>query len=144
MYRWGSVGLLPDWFLDLKLGDWPLHILVARSGKIELMDEVMAVYRMHSAGMWTSGQAIDQKYAMMRMLKALDHHLNSQYTKAIRRAFAVKYFDMAIIERLEPDGHSEISGCIASQRPTVTGRQVACFDVTPRLWCSWHQTCQKM
>lgn len=87
-------------FLSLKLGDWPLHILVARSGKIELMDEVMAVCRMHSGGMWTSGQAIDQKYAKMRMLKALDHHLSFQYTDAIHRTFAVSYFDMAIIERL--------------------------------------------
>jgi len=100
MYRWGSVGPLPDWFLDLKLGDWPLHILVARSGKIELMDEVMAVYRMHSGGMWTSGEAIDQKYAMMRMMKALDRHLSFQYANAIHRTYAVFYFDMAIIERL--------------------------------------------
>jgi glycosyltransferase involved in cell wall biosynthesis len=103
MYRWGSVDRLPNWFLDLKLGDWPLHILVARSGKIELMDEVMAVYRMHSGGMWTSGQAIDQKYAMMYMMKALDRHLGFQYTNAIHRTFAVFYFDMAIIERL--NGH---------------------------------------
>ena len=100
MYRWGSVGPLPDWFLNLKLGDWPLHILVARSGKIKLMDEVMAVYRMHSGGMWTSGQAIDQKLAMMRMLRALDRHLDFQYTDAIRRTLAVLYFDMATIARL--------------------------------------------
>jgi glycosyltransferase involved in cell wall biosynthesis len=100
IYRWGSVGLLPDWFLDLKLGDWPLHILVAQSGNIQFMDEVMAVYRMHSGGMWTSGRAIDQKHEMLRMMTALDQHMNFQYTDAIRRWRAVCYFDMAIIERL--------------------------------------------
>lgn len=116
MYRWGSVGLLPDWFLDLKLGDWPLHILVARSGKIELMDEVMAVYRLHSGGMWTSGQAIDQKYAMMRMMKALDRHLGFQYTDAIHRTFAVFYFDMAIIERLNGNRIATLRYLAASLR----------------------------
>lgn len=100
MYRWGSVGPLPDWFLDLKLGDWPLHILVAQSGKISLLDEIMAVYRMHSGGMWTSGQGIDQKYAMQRMMTALDRHMNFRYKNAIRRWRSVCYFDMAIIERL--------------------------------------------
>jgi len=101
MYRWDCVGPLPDWFLDLKLGDWPLHILVAQSGKIMLMDEVMSVYRMHSGGMWTSGQGIAQKREMMRMMKSLDRHLNFQYTDAIRRTLAVLYLDMAIIERLK-------------------------------------------
>ena len=114
MYRWGSVGPLPDWFLDLKLGDWPLHILVARSGKIELMDEVMAVYRMHSGGMWTSGDAIDQKYAMMRMMKALDRHLNFQYANAIHRTCAVFYFDMAIIERLSGNRIATLRYLVAS------------------------------
>jgi glycosyltransferase involved in cell wall biosynthesis len=116
MYRWGSVGPLPEWFLDLKLGDWPLHILVAQSGKIELMDEVMAVYRMHSGGMWTSGQAIDQKLAMMRMLKTLDRHLNFQYTDAIRRTLAVLYFDMATIARLNGNRMQTLKYLAASVR----------------------------
>ena len=116
MYRWGSVGRLPNWFLDLKLGDWPLHILVARSGKIELMDDVMAVYRMHHGGVWTSGQAIDQKYAMMRMMNAVDRHLDFQYTDAIRRWCAGCYFDMAIIERLNGNRRATLKYLAASLR----------------------------
>jgi glycosyltransferase involved in cell wall biosynthesis len=116
MYRWGSVGRLPDWFLDQKLGDWPLHILVARSGKIMLMDEVMAVYRMHSGGIWTAAQAVNQKHAMMRMLKALDQHLNFQYTDLIQRTLAVLYFDMAIIERLNGNRMATLKHLAASLR----------------------------
>ena len=52
------------------------------------------------AGMWTSGEAIDQKYGMMRMMKTLDRHLSFQYANAIHRTYAVFYFDMTIIERL--------------------------------------------
>lgn len=101
MYRWDSVGPLPDWYRDLKLGDYPLHILAARSGKIKFMDEVMAVYRMHPGGMWTSGQAIDQKYAMLRMMEKLDEHLEFQYTKPIRRMIAGFYAVMAMVKQQE-------------------------------------------
>jgi glycosyltransferase involved in cell wall biosynthesis len=36
---------LPRWFAEMKLGDWPLFALVARHGTVDLMDEIMAVYR---------------------------------------------------------------------------------------------------
>lgn len=116
MYRWGSVGPLPDWFPDLKLGDWPLHILVAQSGKISLAHEIMAVYRMHSGGMWTSGSGIDQKYAMLRMMTALDRHMDFRYKNAIRRWRSVCYFDMAIIERLNGNRMATIKYLVASMR----------------------------
>ena len=113
MYRWGSVGPLPDWFLGLKLADWPLHVLVARSGKINLMDEIMAVYRLHAGGMWTARQAIDQKYAMMRMMQELDKHLEFQYSKAIRRTIAEFYASMAMA--MQQEG-----------RRVATGKYLAC------------------
>jgi glycosyltransferase involved in cell wall biosynthesis len=100
MYRSECIGSLPDWFVDVSPRDWVRHILAARSGKIQLMDEAMAVYRMHSGGMWTSGRAIDQKHDMLRMMAALDRYMDFQYTDAIQRWRAVCFFDMAIIERL--------------------------------------------
>src|ERR1017187_8921490 len=70
MYRWGSVGSLPDWFLTLKMGDWPLHILVGMAGKIQLMDEVMSVYRIHQGGVWSSLSPFDRLRATAGMLTA--------------------------------------------------------------------------
>jgi glycosyltransferase involved in cell wall biosynthesis len=95
MYRWGSVGSLPNWFLTLKMGDWPLHILVARAGKIHLMDEVMSVYRIHQGGAWSSLSHRDRLRATTGMLTALDKHLGFQYTHTIRRTLAESYFEMA-------------------------------------------------
>jgi glycosyltransferase involved in cell wall biosynthesis len=95
MYRWGSVGSLPDWILPLKMGDWPLHILVARAGKIHLMDEVMSVYRIHQGGIWSSRSHRDQMRAIIEMLTALDKHLGFQYTNKIRKGLAQSYFEMA-------------------------------------------------
>jgi glycosyltransferase involved in cell wall biosynthesis len=95
VYRWGLIGKLPDWFTEMKLGDWPLNALVARFGKINLMDDVMAVYRAHSGGVWSSRPRSSQLYEITRMLLALDKQLDFQYTRAIRRTLARSYFDMA-------------------------------------------------
>ncbi len=99
VYRWGSVGPLPDWFLTFKLVDWPLHILVAQTGKIHLMDEVMGVYRIHSGGVWSSLSRLDQLLATKQMLTALDAHLGFQYTNTIRRAIARICLDLAVVAR---------------------------------------------
>jgi glycosyltransferase involved in cell wall biosynthesis len=88
IYRSGTVGLLPNWFLDLKLGDWPLCALAARSGPIYLMDEVMAAYRVHSGGIWSSQSSASQLRACTQMLKALDEHLGPKYHDTIRRTIA--------------------------------------------------------
>jgi glycosyltransferase involved in cell wall biosynthesis len=93
--RRSLVGPLPDWFSEMKLGDWPLFALVARHGKIELMDEVMAAYRVHSGGIWSSRPPISQLCEVTRMLLALDKHLGFQYTRTIRRTLARSYFEMA-------------------------------------------------
>jgi len=44
----------PDEFMGLPMGDWPLHVLNARTGDIGYIDRDMGVYRLHSGGIWTS------------------------------------------------------------------------------------------
>jgi glycosyltransferase involved in cell wall biosynthesis len=108
MYRWGSFGSLPDWILPLKMGDWPLHILVGTAGKIHLMDEVMSVYRIHEGGIWSSLSRRDQLRATIGMLTALDMHLGFQYTNKIRLGLARSYLELACQTR--QDGHRSETG----------------------------------
>jgi glycosyltransferase involved in cell wall biosynthesis len=100
VYRRGSIGPLPDWFVTLKMADWPLHILAARSGKIFLMDEVMSVYRIHPGGVWSSLSPADQFQATKQMLRKLDKYLGFRYTDTIRQAIASPYLRMAEAARL--------------------------------------------
>jgi len=44
----------PSWFFKCPLGDWPLHVLNAQHGRIGYLDEVMAVYRKHGKGVWST------------------------------------------------------------------------------------------
>lgn len=88
LYRWGSVDPLPAWFRKVRPGDWALHALVTRTAKIELMDDVMAVYRMHSGGVWSSLTERARFRKIAQMLGVLDKHLEFQYTSTIRRTIA--------------------------------------------------------
>ena len=50
---------VPEWLHESLFGDWPLHILNARRGKIGYSNKVMGVYRIHGGGLshsWTNEQ----------------------------------------------------------------------------------------
>jgi glycosyltransferase involved in cell wall biosynthesis len=93
------IGPIPRWFFEMKMGDWPLFAMVARHGKIELMDEVMATYRVHPGGMWSSLPKATQAREVARMLRALDQQLEFQYTNTIRQTITWLYLELAMTAR---------------------------------------------
>lgn len=42
----------PDWYYNLKMGDWPLHLLNAQFGDFWYYPKVTGVHRHHSKGIW--------------------------------------------------------------------------------------------
>jgi glycosyltransferase involved in cell wall biosynthesis len=92
-------GPLPECFLEMNIGDWPRVALVARRGRIELMDEAMAVYRSHSGGIWSSLPLTSQLMEIAEMLTVLDKHLDFQYTDTIRQTIARPYLELAMASR---------------------------------------------
>lgn len=99
MLRRELIGPIPRWFFKMKLGDWPLFAMVARYGRIELMDEVMAAYRVHHGSTWSVLPLLTRLREGARMLRALDAQLGFQYTKTIRQTIARPYLDLAIAAR---------------------------------------------
>jgi glycosyltransferase involved in cell wall biosynthesis len=93
------IGPPPDWYFKIKLGDWPLFAMVARHGKIELMDEVMAAYRVHSGSTWSILPSPTRLREEVRMLSALDEQLGFQYTNTIRQTITRSYLELAIRAR---------------------------------------------
>ena len=76
---------LPEWFAELYIGDWPLHILNAAHGNIGFLPEVMSVYRVHSKGVWSSLDHGTQMEALYRMLTAVDRHFDGKYAAHVER-----------------------------------------------------------
>ncbi len=74
---------LPAWFRDLKLGDWPLHILNAAHGDIGYLPPAMSAYRIHRGGIWSGETQAARMVAIFQMFTAIDHHFAGEYAAAI-------------------------------------------------------------
>jgi glycosyltransferase involved in cell wall biosynthesis len=113
VYRRDLIGPLPAWFRTMgPPGDWALHVLVARFGKINLLDEATSVYRVHSGGVWTGRTEADRLCATIRLLRVLDKELEFQYTNTARRTIARCHLGMAGIAR-EAGNRREIARHLA-------------------------------
>lgn len=143
VYRRSLASRVPQWFHEMKLGDWPLHALAARSGKIWLMDDVMATYRVHPGGIWSSMPSIEQFREMARMLTALDEHLEFKYTKVIRRAVARFYCEMASDARRNgrrADTARYLADCVSNGGWWLPGqRRVVAANAAYALMGSWYK-----
>lgn len=54
VFRNGLIKEFPVWFSKSPAGDYPLHMLNAKYGKIKYFPDIMAVYRKHGGSTWSS------------------------------------------------------------------------------------------
>jgi len=92
-------GPLPPWLFKMKLSDYPLWVMAARHGKIELLDDITASYRVHSGGAWSSLSHIEKHQGYTRMMRALDKELNFEYTRSFTEMTAPPYLQFALEAR---------------------------------------------
>ena len=97
VFRRNSFAAFPQWVYQLKMGDWPLHTLVAQHGKIKYLNEVMGVYRVHQGGMWSMSNDILRIEADIMYLQLINAHLGYKYDKIINGARARSYFNLSVI-----------------------------------------------
>jgi glycosyltransferase involved in cell wall biosynthesis len=83
MFRSGFVKELPEWCRKLPMGDWPLHILNAKHGKIGYLNEVMAVYRVHKGGLWSTTNYLKQLLEYIQLFQAIRPHVGTKYQEMI-------------------------------------------------------------
>jgi len=83
MYRHGLFGELPEWFTEVVIGDWVLHILNAVHGNIGYLPEPMSVYRIHGGGIFSSQSLTFKLVTIFKMLSKLDHHLAGRFMMEI-------------------------------------------------------------
>ena len=86
MLRRGLIPTIPDWYYQLKMGDWSLHILNAQQGPVGYIDEVMAAYRIHSASNWSSRNRYDDLTAIIAAMDVIQPNLDTQHGALMRDA----------------------------------------------------------
>ncbi|MBJ6119789.1 glycosyltransferase [Pontibacter sp. BT310] len=84
-----SVGF-PKWFNESPVGDYVLHMLNARHGKIKYFPEPMAVYRIHSGGVWSSltRTKVLEKWAKVLLLLILEFNSNAKVQEELLKQLA--------------------------------------------------------
>jgi glycosyltransferase involved in cell wall biosynthesis len=88
MFRNHLFDEFPQWFLHVPAGDLPLHVLNAQRGYIGYIDEVMAVHRIHSGGVWSPKATSDRLEARIAILEALREHLGPAYEQQLDDSIA--------------------------------------------------------
>ena len=90
MVRRGLFDRYPDWMLESNYapGDWLLALTHARQGDIGYIDEVMAAYRAHSGGVWSSMDPAERIETRIQMYRQIDAELDFEHTGIIRSRIA--------------------------------------------------------
>lgn len=87
----------PEWFHSMPMGDWPLHILNAHHGDAYYIDKVMATYRVHEGGTWTSKSRVNILNKTIAAAKIVDRFTNYKFTNIITRNIAEWHYEAANI-----------------------------------------------
>lgn len=118
MYRNGIVTHYPAWYYEAPCGDWPLFVLLAEYGTIGFVDEVMAVYRVHSGGVFGGAARVAQLEMWINTLELLRTYLGPRYRRQIQAGisdcllgWAVEYADRGEIVRAKEHLLRSIAGC---------------------------------
>jgi glycosyltransferase involved in cell wall biosynthesis len=103
LFRNGLIGEFPDWAFSMNMLDWPTFILVAKHGKIKLLDRLMAVHRVHSSGVWSSMNMIKRLLADISFYEKLNPYFDYRYTETIQanldrnwKRLMNEYYDQAV------------------------------------------------
>lgn len=96
MFRRGVFGEWPDWSRSVPLGDWVLHILCARHGKIGYIDEAMSVWRIHKAGVWSGMSSIEGLEKEIERCNIVNVSLGFKYDRIIRKQVSNLSYDLAV------------------------------------------------
>ena len=99
---------LPEWFAESPIGDYVLHMLNARFGKIKYFPEAMGVYRVHDGGIWSKKGGYFKSLNWIKMLDLLINEFNGEKDLEIVKKLIQQ--QTRLFERLQRPHPQELSG----------------------------------
>jgi glycosyltransferase involved in cell wall biosynthesis len=95
VFRRGICEPIPSWASQLKMTDYPLHVLNARHGRIRYFSETMGVYRIHPGGIWSGMNSIDRQKETVKFFEFLLNTLDPKELSALKLNLARRYWRLA-------------------------------------------------
>jgi glycosyltransferase involved in cell wall biosynthesis len=83
LYRNELLRELPDCYFQVRTPDWMISLLLAEHGKLGYLNEVMAAYRLHAGGIWSSLPQQEQIKEHFHTYKVIDAHLKFKHHRLI-------------------------------------------------------------
>lgn len=107
MFRAGLFPQFPPSFLQATAGDYFLHMLNARFGRIGKLKQKMAVYRVHADGAWSTDANMDLKIltyleCMIGLFQTdIDEALRARHRDIAFRSFIKRIQEPGVTERMD-------------------------------------------
>ena len=102
-FRHGLIKEFPIWLYNLGMLDWLIHILNAQFGDIGHIDEITAAYRVHSGGIWSQKNKIENLLGIAKMYEYLKSNLDLKWKNKIGLVLSEIYQEIATIYLLDRD-----------------------------------------
>jgi glycosyltransferase involved in cell wall biosynthesis len=108
LYRKECESHTPQWLLDCCVGDYPMSLLLATTGEIFYMNEVMSAYRVNVPGSWTSRTIRGKNEAegnikvlknMIETLEEFNVDTYYKYDQEVQTAIQAKQLRILIYEK---------------------------------------------
>jgi glycosyltransferase involved in cell wall biosynthesis len=96
MYRNCFRGRFPEWYYKIGYGDRALQVLHAERGPLGLLDDVMAAYRVHAGGMWSTTGRLWQLQQLVFLYESLDGYLGSEYRPKVRQCLSRRSYQLSV------------------------------------------------
>jgi glycosyltransferase involved in cell wall biosynthesis len=81
---------------ELDFGDWPLLVMLATKGKMGFLPDVMADYRLHTGGVYSTRDDEWKVRASLRFYPYLEQYLGPQYRDRVRRTWYGHLYKLAL------------------------------------------------
>lgn len=94
----------PNWFLNLPVADWALHILNTRFGEIYYLNECMSVYRIHSKGLWMGFDDVERLKRGIEVLQTINIGLKFKYKVFFDEAIRIRRSNLHYHENVLSNG----------------------------------------
>lgn len=95
MFRNRLFPSFPGWFANAVIGDWLLHVFNAQYGDIGFLPDVMAAYRVHTGGVYSTQSFVKMMQQTIMVREQMNEHLGYRYDDILRTVIAERW------ERLE-------------------------------------------
>jgi Glycosyltransferases involved in cell wall biogenesis len=114
MFRKDVLGMFPEWYYTMPVGDWPLYMLYAQHGRMGYIDELLAVYRIHDEGLWSKQVPIRKLESLISIYERMNANLWFRYNATAELMISKRKNELALARRVE-----ELAAAVLPRKATV-------------------------